>query len=549
MTEPFSKARNDRAKSMIAPLLLLLILAVATALRVYGLNFGLPALNDPDEPLFMMTAFDMLRNQSVNPGWFGHPGTITLYCLALTCVLVGAFGLLTGRYADVDSFVSAVYADPGLVWLPARLFIAICGILCVLLTYHLGKRLGGKRLGLIAAAVLAVNAVHIEYSQIIRTDMQASVFMLLCTLSALAITREGKTRQYVLAGIFVGLATATKWPAAVIALNPICAGLWRLAHGMRGKSRLVLFGMTAAVTLFATSPFLLIDYQTVLRDVAGEARPIHPGATSEGFFASLAWYATNPLVGSFGVAGLALAMIGLLWIPFRDRKWAVAALPGALMFLIVICAQNLLWERWIGPILPFFALGIAFALCALGDYLRGRFGDRARFAAPVALALLLVPMLNTNRISTIERTHDTRQMASAWIRGHAPPGSTVLVEDAAIDLLHDGTRLLFPLGAAGCIDAKRILAGRIKYSQVETARSSSPIVDLGHMDMSLLPSCRADYALLTHYERYRANPVQFAEELRRYRHVMRNARVETVFRPEPGKSSGPIVHVLAMGEK
>ena len=81
----------------IAPALLILILALATGLRLRGVHFGLPALNDPDEPLFMMTAFDMLRNRSLNPGWFGHPGTITLYCLALICLAVGVFGVLTGR--------------------------------------------------------------------------------------------------------------------------------------------------------------------------------------------------------------------------------------------------------------------------------------------------------------------------------------------------------------------------------------------------------------------------------------------------------------------
>ncbi|MDQ9782783.1 hypothetical protein, partial [Serratia marcescens] len=111
---------------------------------------------------------------SLNPGWFGHPGTTTLYCLALVSLGVGGLGIATGRFADSQALMAAVYADPGILFLPARLFIVACGIACVWLTWSLGKRLGGPRLGLIAAAFLAVNAVHIEYSQIIRTDVQAT---------------------------------------------------------------------------------------------------------------------------------------------------------------------------------------------------------------------------------------------------------------------------------------------------------------------------------------------------------------------------------------
>jgi hypothetical protein len=548
MTEPAPKPRKLRKERWLHAGLLALILLTAAILRAKDANFGLPALNDPDEPLFMMTALDMLRNQTLNPGWFGHPGTITLYCLALVSLAVGGLGLMTGRFASVDAFAGAVYADPGIVFLPARLFIVACGVACVFLTYRIGARLGGRRLGLIASALLAVNAIHIEYSRIIRTDMQASVFMLLCVLAALALFREGKPRDYILAGALVGLAAATKWPAALIAVSPACASLWRVARGHRELPWLAVCGLCAVATLFIVSPFLLLDYQTVLRDLAGEARPIHPGATGGGFFQNLAWYTAHPLAGSLGILGLATALAGAVWACFRNREWAVVVMPAAIVFLIVISGQKLVWERWIVPLLPFVVLGAAFALCALGDFLRTRIGQRARLAELAVLALLMLPMIDAASVKATERTHDTRQIASAWISRNAPRGSTVLVEDAAIDLIQGGTRLLFPLGSAGCIDAKKILTGRIKYSQVETARSTSPIVDLGHMDMALLPGCIGDYALLTHFDRYAANPAQFSEELRRYRYVMDGARIMRIIRSEAGKSSGPVVYILKTGQ-
>ncbi|WP_261390692.1 glycosyltransferase family 39 protein [Caenibius sp. WL] len=550
MTDPFPQLRKAGPARWIAPALLLAILALAAALRLHGIAFGLPALNDPDEPLFMMTAFDMLRNRTLNPGWFGHPGTITLYCLALVCLAVGMLGMLTGRFAGAEGFAEAVYADPGIVFLPARLFVMACALVCIVLTYRIGKRLGGERIGLIAAAMLAINAVHIEYSQIIRTDMQASVFMLLGALSALAILRDGRERDYVLAGLWVGLAAATKWPAALIAIAPLCTGFARLRAGQREWDLVILFAIAAVATLFLASPYLLLDYPAVLRDLAGEARTIHPGATGGGFLSNLAWYITGPLAGSFGMAGLALAGAGLACAAWRDRRWALVVLPVILLLLAVLCAQHLVWVRWVVPLLPFLALALAYALCALHDRLRARLPAKAAWAAlPLMCALLAVPMLQTGQSRAAERAHDTRQAATFWIRQHVPAGHSVLVEEAAIDLLRDGRRVIFPLGAAGCIDAREALGGQIEYGEVENKRAASPTVDLGHVALERIASCRADYAIVTHYDRYRAAPIAFAEALQRYRVVLEGAALEAYFAPRAGESGGPVTYVYRLAPR
>lgn len=546
MTEPPIKVRNRLSRRVVERSLLLVALLAALALRLNGVDFGLPALNDPDEPLFMMTAFEMLRNHSLNPGWFGHPATVTLYCLALVMLAVGGIGIASGRFADVDAFAAAVYVDPGIVFLPARLFIVACGVVCVYLTYRLGKRLGGARTGLIAALFLAVNAVAIEYSQIIRTDMQATVFTLLCALSALAILRTGKLKLYLLAGVFVGLACATKWPAAAIGLSPLCAGIYRIAQGDREHRRLVLFVLAWAATLFFVSPFLLLDYPTVIENLSGEARPIHPGATGGGFFDNLGWYISGPLLSSLGAGGLLLAAVGLAWAPRGQRDWFVVIIPTVIAFVLMICLQALRWERWVVPLLPFLAIAAARGLSALAHLVRVWAGKPMRWIEPVAALVLALPMIQTARVEAAERTHDTRQIASAWVRGHVPPGSTILLEHAAFDLLHGPWTFRFPLASAGCVDARAALSGRIRYSRVERLRSGSPIVDLGHVEPELLSSCRADYAILTHYDRYREDPRVYAAELASYDRILANGALEAVVRAKPGQSSGPVVRIVKL---
>jgi len=519
---------------------------------VEGVGFGLPALNDPDEPLFMMKAYDMLARGSLNPQWFGHPGTITLYSLALVMVAVAAFGLLSGRFADLADFAAAVHTDPGIVFLPARLFIVANGVACVWLVYLIGRRLWGQKAGLAAALLLAVNAVHISWSQVIRTDVQASVFMLLCVLQAIAILQDGRLRHYVLAGIFAGLACATKWPAAVVGLCPFVAALYSVAKREADWRLVLLVPMAAGAALIAVSPFLIISYDIVLRDLSGEARPFHPGATGAGFWANLAWYISTPLAGSLGALGLLLAAIGVVGGMVRDRTWLVAVCPGFLAFLVVISTQHLLWERWLVPVLPFFALGLGWVGGpGLARILRGKPGF-AQLGSLVAMVALALPMLLAAQARAEERRHDTRQIATTWARAHIPAGSTIVVEHAALDLMQGPWKITFPLGTAGCVDARAALKGQISDEDVDRSRQGSPVVDYAHVDEARLPSCRADYAIFTHEAPYRQDKALFPREYARYAAAIRQGAICQRIAPMPGRRGGPevlIVSFPAEGEK
>ena len=81
---------------------------------------------------------------------------------------------------------------------------------------------------------------------------------------------------------------------------------------------------------------------------------------------------------------------------------------------------------------------------------------------------------------------------------------------------------------------------------MERLRKGSPIVDLGNVDPAHLASCRADYAVVTHYDRYRVDPHHFAAEIARYRQIMRGGREVAVFRPVAGVSGGPVVRIVEL---
>lgn len=530
---------------------LLIIVAVALALRIPGLAFGLPALYDQDEPIFVMAALKMLRGPTLDPGWFGHPGTTTIYALVLVDVLVFAAGRLTGQLPNTAAFQRAIYSDPTTVFLPGRVFVLLCGIMVIVLTYFLARRLFDRRVATIAALILAISPLHIKYSQIIRTDMHATVFFLLVLLASVSICKRGRWRDYAWASVWVGLACATKWPAAATwaAIAGACAYRMNFAPDQRRQQMLRLIATVplTLATLFAASPYLLIHWQVVLANLHGEARVHHIGATGDGLLNNLMWYARVPLLGNFGWIGLALVAAGCAIAARDNRLFRFVALPPVWIILVAIALQALVWDRWIVPLLPALAIGLAVAAVWLGEWLGRAPAQREHWALACVLTIVTVPMLLTVRRDGIERTNDTRRLASNWIVAHAPRGSTIIVEQLAFDLLGHGWRFLYPVGDAGCVDVLAYLKAKIPYSTIDGWRGARAVVDLGTIDPRRIATCAADYAIVVDYDRYLAEPQYYPQEIALYRAIIANGRIAATFDPVPGKVGGRTVRVLQLG--
>ena len=526
-------------------LALIAILFVAAVLRCYSVGFGLPALNDPDELTFELGAVRLLSKHTLNPGWFGHPATTTIYLLAILDAGVFGLGWLVGWFGSPQAFADAIYADPSWVILPGRVAMVMFALATIVLTWRLAHNLCGPWVALAAAALLAMNPVHITWSQIIRSDMMACFFLLLCMLAALRIQRGNRWRDYVMAALWTGAAMATKWPYGVCALAVLGAGLMRMADHPEERGltlrRLALFGPMALGFLFLISPYLLLDHETALRNMRGEAQAYHLGATGGMPWENAWWYLSGPVVKGLGAMGAFLALIGGARL-MRNRE-AVAIIGFvALAFLVVVSTQRIVWERWALALTPLLAIIAAAGLGALIACASERWRKPA-FAAVLIAALL--PLGWTAQADTRMRLNDTRQQASRWALANIRPGSRVLVEHFAFDLLRQPWHFLFPLGDAGCVDARAALGGKVQLSAVDSRRGSRTNVDFGTVAENKRGTCRVDYAILTQADRYAAERNTFRAEDAAYRSFIAQGRTLAIFAPRAGETGGPVVRIVA----
>lgn len=533
------------------PVVLLAILALALALRLRGIGFGLPALLDPDELMFELGAYKMIVGGRLNPEWFGHPATTTMYVLALVDAGVFGWGWLTGAYGSPADFAEAIFHDPGLVILPGRVAMALFGVASVALLWRLGRKLAGPVAGLVAAAVLAASPVHVAWSQVVRSDIMATLFLLATMLAALSLAREGRLRSLVWAALFTALAIASKWPFAiglVAVAGALALRLWRREDSWKTTlARGALAVGLTGVFVLVVSPYLLIDFRTVFENLQGEAQVRHIGSNGGGFWANLWFYVSGPLLKGVGPVALLLALGGLIQRETRAEFWAVAGLPGLAM-LLLISAQNLVWERWAIGIIPVLALAAGACAARIFDASRNLHrGVMIPAAAAFGIALL-GPLLWTGHRGSEERVHDNRRMATDWARANLPAGSSVLVEHFAFDLADTDLRVLFPIGLGGCFDARALLAGRIDYRQVDSLRGGRSNLDFGAVPQAKAGTCRADYVILTEHARYAAERELYPVEYARYRDLIGSAEVIARFPAVPGHVGGrPEVVILRTG--
>lgn len=521
------------------------LLAVAAVLRAASLHFGLPALNDPDELMFELGAVRMLRGMTLNPGWFGHPATTTIYLLVLINILVFSVGWLWGLFPDVPHFGDAIYADPSWVILPGRAAMLVFGLVVILLAGRLAARLYGRCAAAITMLLLTFSPLHITLSQIIRSDMMACAFMLCVMLSAHRAIGTKGLRPLVPVALWLGLAVATKWPFVAAGCAGLGVGVARLIAAPRAAHGQVLSVMCGYVglslaALLCISPYLLLDYQTVLANLAGEVRPYHLGATGGGVLWNLRWYLTGPIWQALGPGGVLLALLGG-WAIVDDQATRIILAPVLTGFVVILATQHLVWDRWALPVV------VLLAILAGGGAARLVAHVPAAWARPAAMGLALIvalPLARAAQTAHHLRLHDTRQQATSWFARTAPANSRVLIEHFAWDLSPAPFRIYFPLGEAGCVDAKAMLRRKVGYQTVDLLRKGRSNVDIGTLPRAKLAACDIDYAIVTQADRYFAEQRRFPAEAANYAHLIKNSKTLAIFRPVPGVIGGPVVRVL-----
>ncbi len=534
------------------PLLLLILLALAV--RLPHLGWGLPAIDEeafPARKAIEMWDFAAGR-MTWNPETAGWPA-LSFYAQLLLQHLQYALGRLDGTYSDrLDYWVAwLLNPSPMILWGRAVAVLLSTGIVAA--GALLGRRLAGTAGFWIAGLVLVVSPLLVRHAQLIDPDGWVGLFAALAVLAIVAVAQDGRLRNYLLAGLWIGLGTASKYTPLLLAISLGVVHLQRL--GAEGRSlrrlglddrRIWLAGLAAVVAFVIASPTTLLDLDVLRRDLGWQG-----GHLASGHFGQAVqgpgWihYLLRVLPAALGWPAFALGVVGLGLAARRDARHR-ALLWCALPLLLVLGALQTHFDRYMIPLLMPLAVGAAVAWTAVAT----RWRRPAALAAAMAL-LLLPPGLATWHHQRTQALPATGALAGAWLAAQVDPAhESVLTERYGPDLVPDLGDALDrdPEFAGLSADQRARLAARPAIGhQVIPMDSTRP--ELADWFYDLRTWTAYDWFVTSGgvRNRYLAEPGRFPREVAFYADLDRYA-VEAV-RFAPGANArGPEIRVYRLDE-
>ncbi len=337
-----------------------------------------------------------------------------VYWLSLRAMAPGHPLYTSIAYAQPPFFLLSTY--PGFLLfgqtLPgARFVVTLYSLVGIAALYFIGARLGGRYVGLAAAALLAVDPLYVALSRTLDAEVPALAFMLVGVALALEAVRweapdDQRRRVLLLAsGALLGLAVMTKLlavvgivPAAVLLAWPDLGPQPGAKKAHAGRARLALrarrghsvwdlrpsapdVGLLFA-GLIGTCLLVLVPFLSSAGALYHQAIGLHlAAARALGAGPAYNLRVIGAISGGYWLFGAALAAIALaIW---RRSLLVVAVAAWALASLLMLLVQQPLWPHHVVFVVPPLAL-LAALLLRLAPPLRAAGGRRL---APSAIRL------------------------------------------------------------------------------------------------------------------------------------------------------------------
>jgi Dolichyl-phosphate-mannose-protein mannosyltransferase len=418
------------------------------AFRLTGLAYGLPDHFHWDEPTIMNRAIRMAGGD-LNPHFFYYP-TLLMYALLAVNGVLYAAGHVLHVYASTNDFAVSYLTDSTASYLVGRALVASLGAASVFLAFLVGRRFLSPAAGLIGALLLAVSPVHIGNSHFATNDVPMAFFALLSYVFLWQVYARGRTRDYVLSGIVIGLGVSTKYLPVVLLVSLALAhafrlwnetGTWRAAT--RGFGRLVLAGGAAFVTFAVTSPYVLLDWRSAIHDYGAQSA-LSSAAGCQNCGLNFVPYLTQTLGWAIGWIPYLLALgalLSLAWARGERLRRGILLASFPMMLFLLVGSERQPWPRWLVPIAPFACIAAGAVLWAAARRVADLMVARRPTASPgssraaliaaagvLTVAAALQPAIESARFDRSLLAADPRTQTVAWFESTVPDGTTVAVQ-------------------------------------------------------------------------------------------------------------------------
>ena len=445
-------AKRGRMPRISTRYALALILLLALALRLYGINWDQGGLFHPDERAFLSQVYNLQfpegeqwgdltdpRLSVLNPGSFNW-GSLPHYALKAVSYAVSPYqhmSLFDLRYAG-------------------RALSAISDTATVFFIFLIGRAVFSNRVGFLAALLSALAVQQIQLSHFFAVDTFMTTFIVATIYYSIRVAERGRRRDSVFAGVMFGLAVATKFSVLPLALalvfahfiyatsrsgdrfssDGIGSGVASIRQWIAFKN-LVIAGIVVLVVLVVTQPYMFLDFSTYIDNISTQGQMVRREVdfpftrqyadTSKYIYqmVQLGTWGLGPVLGITVWLGLLGAVIaGML----AQRKADLVILAWVLPYLLITGWFDVKFMRYMMPITPFLILYGARMLWWAFEVIKSIQPNRRWLQTlPIVLVLILTAHYSLSFMNVYSGQHPLNDV-SKYLLENATPGSKVIQE-------------------------------------------------------------------------------------------------------------------------
>ena len=413
--------------------LLILILLIGFLIRIWGINWGLPEIYEEARPMHEAWKFWGWETGKFDfdPHTYGWP-SFSFYVAFITQFIIYAFGRIAGIFHSLADFGNMFETDMSTLVVTHRFVSILFGIGAIVTTFLLGRKLFHKRVGIIAAFFLSFNLLHVQQSKLISPDILVTFLVLISYLFIYNVYKNGNMRDYIAAGFFIGLSTATKY-IPILLITPLI-----VSHILHQKKlhikNIIDFKIFMSLVLigfgfFLGSPFNILNLKTSIGYIF--AQRVHMTMThhlgQEEQMIGWLYYITRLLKTYLGILLGVPAFAGGLLIALKSWGKGFILLIFPILYFLVVGSWKTTFSYYILPIIPFLLISAAYCLTYFFDHFSSL--KVAKYGVPLTTVVLIFPsffqLYNYQKGLYIQ---DTRTLARNWIENTVEKGSTFAME-------------------------------------------------------------------------------------------------------------------------
>ena len=418
------------------------ILIGGFGLRVVGLNVGLPDTPDPREVIIAQDVLNLIHF-TAPPQTYNWPGTAWFY-------IVAAVGKLLS--------IGGWYLTEARVILLARCINTLLSTTTLWFTYSIGKHADNRRVGQIAAGLLAVSMLHAtNESRFALVDIPATFCVTLFLWHVVRARVSSAILTFPTAvwlGIIAGVGCAVKFTTVFV-----CLSLFIFIRSEHFYRRLVTVIVISTLTFTLLCPYWLIDlisptWNIFFEDFWYEATHYHRGhfgliSTAEAGLFQRFVYLWVLLKWGIGLPLALLVAFGVLRaIISLKRKTGGAPiletllLAFVILYLLFIGIHKVKFTRHLLILYPALTMFAAITLTRVPSAVaslvkltyNGSLHERPRMHdifgkwgyRVVVGVVVLYSFVYTAAFAAVMLAQPTRIAASEWISAHIPPEEVIV---------------------------------------------------------------------------------------------------------------------------